>query len=64
MHIAYSALNQPNATAVFSPDPNNDNIDLPEPLLRYQAYLAACQKLSKEIIAIQKYSPGWLPAFR
>jgi len=65
MHIAYSALNQPNATAAFLPESNNENIsDLPEPLLRYQAYLAACKKLSKEIIAIQKYSPGWMPAFR
>lgn len=65
MHIAYSALNQPNATAVFSPELNIDsNNDLPEPLLRYQAYLAACQKLSKEITAIQKYTPGWIPAFR
>lgn len=65
MHIAYSALNQPNAAAVFPLDSNIDNNDdLSEPLLRYQAYLAACQKLGKEITAIQKYSPGWLPAFR
>jgi hypothetical protein len=64
MHIVYSALNQPNAAAVFSSEPNIDNSDLPEPLLRYQAYLAACQKFSKEITAIQKYSPGWQPAFR
>jgi len=64
MHIAYSALNQSNATDAFSSQRNNDNSELPEPLLRYQAYLVACQKLSKEIIAIQKYTPGWMPAFR
>ncbi|QEC79075.1 hypothetical protein [Mucilaginibacter ginsenosidivorax] len=65
MHIAYSALNQPNTPTLlsqkFTVDGNND---LPEPLLRYQAYLAACQKLSKEITAIQKHSPGWMPVFR
>ena len=35
-----------------------------EPLIRYLAYEAACNKLQNEIIAIQKYTPGWMPAFR
>ncbi|WP_184548764.1 hypothetical protein [Mucilaginibacter sp. FT3.2] len=62
MHIAYSALqhvtvNQQNLVA-------GADITLTEPVIRYQAYQAACQKLSKEIEDIQKYMPGWMPAFR
>lgn len=60
MHIAYSALHEP-------VDNNQHNLTAPadhEPLLRYQAYQAACNKYHKEITAIQKYIPGWMPAFR
>jgi hypothetical protein len=64
MHLVYSALQQ---TAVFE---NQHYIEMEieneqyEPLLRYRAYEAACQKHTKEIAAIQKYMPGWMPTFR
>jgi hypothetical protein len=64
MHVAYSAIQQ------FSTANNNFNNQnepdelMHEPMLRYQGYQAACQKLSKEIAAIQQYMPGWMPAFR
>jgi hypothetical protein len=60
MHIAYSALQQPTAADQYNDIPQPDQ----EPLLRYRAYQAACTKYSKEIAAIQKYIPGWMPAFR
>jgi hypothetical protein len=60
MHIAYSALQQPTADNQHSDTPLTDH----EPLLRYQAYQAACTKYNKEIAAIQKYIPGWMPTFR
>jgi len=31
---------------------------------RLEAHQAACQKYQQEIIAIQKYLPGWTPAFK
>jgi hypothetical protein len=30
---------------------------------RLESYHATCQKYSKEIAAIQKYLPGWMPMF-
>ncbi|MEN0053650.1 MAG: hypothetical protein AAGC65_08270 [Mucilaginibacter sp.] len=60
MYIAYSALQ-------LSSIDNQENIKIQtehEPLLRYQAYLAACAKYTKEIADIQKYIPGWMPDFR
>lgn len=60
MHIAYSALQQPTADNQYNNTPQTDH----EPLLRFLAYQAACTKYSKEIAAIQKYIPGWIPAFR
>lgn len=62
MHIAYSAIRQ--ISSDHSGILKNAADELPESLIRYQAYEAACQKLNKEIIAIQKYIPGWMPAFR
>lgn len=57
MHIAYSAIQnsapqQPTQPAVKQ----QQNI-------RLRAYQATCSKYSKEIAAIQKYIPGWLPAY-
>lgn len=64
MHIAYSAIQQEETNnAQYSFMPNDDTCQH-EPLLRYRAYQAACKKLDKEIVAIQKYLPGWMPAFR
>jgi hypothetical protein len=64
MHLAYSALQQ----TTVSENQQYAGIKLEnhqhEPLLRYRAYEAACQKYSEEITAIQKYIPGWMPAFR
>ena len=31
---------------------------------RLDGYRAACQKHQQEILAIQKYLPGWLPEFK
>ncbi len=63
MHIAYSAIRNAATPANHASLTANSSNDLPEPLLRYIAYQAACQKLSHEIAAIQKYMPGWIPAF-
>ncbi|MDN5287723.1 MAG: hypothetical protein JWR38_3997 [Mucilaginibacter sp.] len=60
MHIAYSALQEPVDNNQHNHFVQTDH----EPLLRYQAYQAACNKYNKEIVAIQKYIPGWMPAFR
>lgn len=60
MHIAYSALQQPTPNSQSCPATEPDH----EPLLRYQAYQAVCIRYSNEIAAIQKYMPGWMPAFR
>ena len=60
MYIAYSAIQQqddqqqPSSTV----PPNHERI------IRYQAYIETCAKYSNEIAAIQKYLPGWTPAFR
>ena len=53
MYIAYSALQPINRCKL------KDN----ELQLRLEAYHATCKKYSHEIAAIQKYLPGWTPAF-
>jgi hypothetical protein len=64
MHIAYSAIRQAATTTPQTLQLKPAGDDLPEPLLRYNGYQAACQKLNQEIAAIQKYIPGWMPVFR
>ncbi len=64
MHLAYSAFHQTSGSHQSAESSTEGRTEASEPLLRYQAYQAACQKLSQEIIAIQKYMPGWMPAFR
>jgi hypothetical protein len=59
MHIAYSAVQ----TITQQNQPGKITID-EQTSLRYKAYQATCNKYSKEIAAIQKYIPGWLPAYR
>ena len=61
MHIAFSAFQQP---------PKGNNIqNAPgtliehEVLQRFEGYRIACEKHKDEIAAIQKYIPGWQPAF-
>ena len=58
MYIAYSAISDAATAQATLPDAENER------LLRYQAYRYTCDKYSKEIAAIQKYIPGWLPKFR
>lgn len=64
MYVAYSALQQFPQSGNNYEHQNEPDSSQHEPLLRYQGYQAACQKLSKEITEIQKYMPGWMPAFR
>jgi hypothetical protein len=62
MHLAYSAISTTNT------NPQQNNMQQHEPenetLLRYKAYQVTCDKFSHEIVAIQKYLPGWVPKFR
>jgi hypothetical protein len=58
MHIAYSALSNNHQKQNQLPQPENELV------LRYQAYQTACSKYSREIAAIQKHMPGWMPKFR
>ncbi|WP_413668900.1 hypothetical protein ACEN9X_02480 [Mucilaginibacter sp. Mucisp86] len=61
MYIAFSALQQ---SAGDSNYPNtSDNVNEHEVLQRFEGYRAACEKYRDEIAAIQKYLPGWVPAF-
>ena len=56
MHVAYNALKSPGrATAKQIKDKQLQQ--------RLEAYHAACQKHTDTLAAIQKYLPGWMPAF-
>lgn len=58
MHIAYTALQE------NKPRPQNDGVTDDNQLsIRLKAYYAVCDKYSKEITAIQKYIPEWVPPF-
>jgi hypothetical protein len=63
MHLAYSAIStiNNNQNTPVNEDQNQLCNDL---ILRYQAYQTTCEKYSREIAAIQKYMPGWMPKFR
>lgn len=56
MYIAHSALR--NTIKTGQPQLSN-----PEMQQRIAAYQSACNKYKQEIAAIQKYLPGWMPAF-
>jgi hypothetical protein len=56
MYIAYSALR----TTTKNGKSQLKNQQLQQ---RLEAYQVTCQKYSKEIAAIQKYLPGWMPVF-
>jgi hypothetical protein len=61
MYIAFSALQQ-SAREINNhntPDTLNEN----DVLQRFEGYKAACEKYRDEIAVIQKYMPGWMPAF-
>lgn len=55
MYIAHSALRQN----------KQEKTNFSEAVLqqRIAAYRLTCQKYKQEIAAIQKYLPGWMPAF-
>jgi hypothetical protein len=57
MYIAHSALRSKNKNGI----PALADEQLQQ---RLEAYRAACKKYEQEIIAIQKYLPGWVPEFR
>jgi len=61
MYIAFSALRQQSTN--HCDQSNAELLNDPEPVLRFKAYQAACEKYKDEIAAIQKYIPGWMPAF-
>ncbi|TFF33417.1 hypothetical protein [Mucilaginibacter psychrotolerans] len=56
MHIAHSAFR--NKTKA-----GHAQLSTPEMQQRIAAYHATCKKYKQEIAAIQKYLPGWMPAF-
>jgi len=56
MHIAYTA-NRDNKLQPTHSSTTDENLLH----LRLKAYYATCNKYSKEITAIQKYMPGWVP---
>ncbi|MDB5003517.1 MAG: hypothetical protein JWQ34_1742 [Mucilaginibacter sp.] len=58
MHIAYSALQNTNNQTAQAKPTTVDQLSI-----RFKAYQNACNKYSKEITAIQKYIPGWVPAY-
>jgi hypothetical protein len=59
MYIAFSALQQSTGENHNQKNTLNEH----EVLQRFEAYRAACEKYRDEIVAIQKYMPGWMPAF-
>ena len=61
MYIAFSALQQ--STGESHNQNNLNTLNEHEALQRFEAYRAACEKYRDEITAIQKYIPGWMPAF-
>jgi len=60
MHLAYSAITTITMNQYLPDSEQSEN----ETILRYLAYQTACEKYSREIAAIQKYIPGWVPKFR
>ncbi|HTH83366.1 MAG TPA: hypothetical protein VL490_10545 [Mucilaginibacter sp.] len=58
MYIAYSALQPTSASPITGDTPQDEQADI-----RLKAYQAICNKYNKEIAAIQKYLPGWAPAY-
>lgn len=55
MHLAYSAF-----TATSQTNTNTVNSTI---IIRLKAYQAICEKYKREIAAIQKYLPNWVPTF-
>ncbi len=58
MHLAHSALQD--TIKQISPVNTMEEEHLN---IRFRAYQAVCNKYNREIAAIQKYIPGWVPVF-
>ena len=58
MYLAYSAFQDPLQKSSADEKPADNNYDN-----RYNAYQAICNKYTREIKAIRKYFPGWMPAY-
>ncbi|MES2377493.1 MAG: hypothetical protein V4553_12980 [Bacteroidota bacterium] len=58
MHIAYSAIQNTTPHNL-----GNQATAIRQHSIRLDAYQATCSKFSKEITAIQKFIPGWVPAY-
>jgi hypothetical protein len=58
MHLAYSALQDNSRKTSQNKTINDHHLSI-----RFKAYQSACNKYSKEIAEIQKYIPGWAPAY-
>jgi hypothetical protein len=62
MYVAYSAIRASDTNELSA---MNEQAPMTyEIMLRYEAYQTVCNKLSREIEAIQKYNPGWMPKFQ
>jgi hypothetical protein len=61
MYIAFSALSQ--SVQGNHTQNNLTTLNEHEVLQRLDGYKAACEKYKDEIASIQKYIPGWMPAF-
>ncbi|MDP9048521.1 MAG: hypothetical protein M3N14_10310, partial [Bacteroidota bacterium] len=61
MYLAYSAINSGLTTHQHTNEQQEPNVN--DWILRYNAYQVVCGKYADEIIAIQKYFPGWMPRF-
>ena len=53
MHVVYNAIKKRTTG-----DEKDNGVQK-----KYEAYLSVCNKYKHEIVAIQKYMPGWRPAF-
>jgi hypothetical protein len=56
MHLVYSAIRPED---IKSCDLSDERAG--ERMLRFMAYLEACEKYGHHIAAIRKYFPGWAP---
>lgn len=61
MYIAYLSPQLLSASASNNKCIHADDADLTFHNAQMEGYTAACARLSKEIAAIQRYLPGWLP---
>ena len=60
MYLVHSALTTTAKTQTNAAQQHQTDHEL---TIRYQAYQTTCDKFSREIAAIQKYIPGWIPKF-